>query len=74
MGDSFEKDDLTLRIYPGGWLNINPFSGGQELTFRLKTKARRFLPVAVAQIFHGYAENLLDYREDRFGFRIGIGF
>jgi phospholipase A1 len=74
MGESFERDDLTLRIYPGGWGDINPLKGGQELTFRLKAKSTRFLPMLVAQIFHGYAENMLDYRENRFGIRAGIGF
>lgn len=70
----FEADDLTLRLYPGGRLYINPLLGGQELTLRGKIRARNFLPYVVAQVFHGYGENMLDYNESRYGARAGIGF
>jgi outer membrane phospholipase A len=74
LGPFFEKGDLILRIYPGGASAINPVYGGQELTFRAKARYRAFLPLFVAQIFHGYGENLLDLQDNRWGIRAGIGF
>ncbi len=74
MGRFFEFDDLTFRLYPGGESLTNPLHGGQELTFRTKSMERRFLPLFVAQIFHGYAESLIDYQQERWGFRAGFGF
>lgn len=74
IGRFFEVGDLQLRLYPGGPTHTDPTQGGQELTFRAKATYRAFLPLAVFQIFHGYAENLLDYRDERFAIRAGIGF
>ncbi|MDR3607166.1 MAG: phospholipase A [Oligoflexia bacterium] len=74
MGDFFEFDDLIFRLYPGGESLTNPLHGGQELTLRLKAKFRRFLPLVIMQVFHGYAEDLLDYQDDRWGIRAGLGF
>jgi outer membrane phospholipase A len=74
LGNFFEFDDITLRLYPGGDSYTNPFHGGQELTFRTKTVYRKFLPLFVAQIFHGYGESLIDYQDERWGFRAGVGF
>jgi len=70
----FDFSDLTLRLYPGGSSCINPFLGGQELTYRAKLAGRKFLPLFVAQIFHGFAESLLDYNTSHWGVRAGIGF
>jgi outer membrane phospholipase A len=74
LGKSFEFDDLNFRLYPGGDSYTNPLKGGQELTFRSKLAYRSFLPLFVAQIFHGYGESLSYYQDDRWGFRAGIGF
>jgi outer membrane phospholipase A len=74
LGPFFEIGDLQLRIYPGGPTHTDPTQGGQELTYRGKAKYRAFLPLLVFQIFHGYAENLLDYKEERLAVRAGIGF
>lgn len=74
LGDSWERDDLTLRIYLGGAYYVNPVRGGQELTLRLKSKGRKVLPLLVGQIFRGYGENLLGYQDNHFGLRAGIGF
>jgi phospholipase A1 len=74
LGSSFDRDDLLLRFYFGGDSYLNPLKGGQELTFRAKSKARKFLPLFTAQLFHGYGESLLDYQENRTGLRVGIGF
>jgi outer membrane phospholipase A len=73
-GPFFDFDDLTFRLYPGGESLTNPLHGGQELTLRLKARYRKFLPLFVAQIFHGYGESLIQYQEERWGFRAGIGF
>jgi phospholipase A1 len=70
----FEKDDLTFRLYPGGTSWVNPLNGAQELTLRLKDSERKFLPLFVFQIFHGYGENLLKYSDETWVARIGIGF
>jgi outer membrane phospholipase A len=74
LGRAFEFDDLNLRFYPGGESYTNPLHGGQELTFRSKLAYRNFLPLFVAQLFHGYGESLSYYQDDRWGFRAGIGF
>jgi outer membrane phospholipase A len=74
LGDSFEYDDLILRIYPGGPSKLNPISGGQELTFRVKTNNHNFMPLWIAQVFHGYGEYLMDYNQNHWGIRAGLGF
>lgn len=71
---SFEESELRLRVFTGGAWYVSPWSGGQELTLRLKPKATTYLPTFVAQVFHGYGENLLDYDRRRFVVRVGLGF
>ena len=73
-GGCFEDTDIGLRLYPGGKLLIDPTQGGQELTFLSKFSHSSFVPRFVAQFFHGHGENLIDYREDRTGIRLGVGF
>jgi phospholipase A1 len=71
----FDRDDFTLRIYPGGPSFINPLSGGQELTLRFNFKfMRNFLPIFVIQFFHGCGENLLDDSKEHLELRAGVGF
>ena len=67
-------EDLIFRIYAGGPSNIDPTRGGQELTFRLKTAKRKFIPVTMMQVFHGYAESLADFHHSYWAYRAGIGF
>jgi phospholipase A1 len=74
LGRFFDRDDLIFRFYLGGATYINPLQGGQELTLRLKSGPRKFLPLTVFQVFHGYGEDLLMYQENRTAFRAGIGF
>lgn len=75
LGRLYDVDDLILRLYPGGPSNVDPTRGGQELTVRLRAAARKkFMPVGVMQVFHGYAESMLDYRHSYWGWRVGIGF
>jgi outer membrane phospholipase A len=74
MGSMFEFSDLIFTLYPGGDYYTNPIRGGQELTLRLKSVYREFMPLFVAQIFHGYGEYLQDYQDEHWGFRIGVGF
>jgi outer membrane phospholipase A len=73
MGMFFARGDFEFRFYPGGSTSMNPFLGGQELTFRAKCLETAIVPSLVAQLFHGYGENLLDMRENKFGFRVGLG-
>lgn len=68
------RNDLTLRLYPGGKSCSDPRRGGQELTLRAQVKGARFLHSLVFQVFHGYGENLLDYRDSHWAVRAGIGF
>ncbi len=72
--ESIEDTEFSLRLYPGGKLLIDPSQGGQELTFVSKVCHSSFVPRFVAQLFHGHGENLIDYRENRMGFRLGLGF
>jgi phospholipase A1 len=65
--------DLSLRLYPGGKLYINPLQGGRELTLRYRGVGSIVLAYAVFQIFQGYAENLLEYDKSYWGFRLGFG-
>jgi outer membrane phospholipase A len=74
LGRFFERDDLIFRFYLGGSTYLNPLQGGQELTLRMKARPRKFLPLTVFQVFHGYGENLLKYQESRTAVRAGIGF
>jgi phospholipase A1 len=74
LGPIFERGDLTLRFYPGGPSSLDPFAGGQELTFRGSFAHVKFVPALVGQIFHGYGENLFDYNNSHWGFRVGFGF
>jgi outer membrane phospholipase A len=74
MGEFFEFNDLIFRLYPGGKSLTNPLHGGQELTLRLRSHFRDFLPLFVVQAFHGYGEYLSDYADDHWGIRAGLGF
>jgi outer membrane phospholipase A len=69
-----ERGDLTLRLYPGGPSFTDPTRGGQELTFTARLSSSSVLPVFVAQVFHGYAEELLDYNISHWSVRAGFGF
>jgi phospholipase A1 len=73
-GSSFERSDLTLRLYPGGRTGMDPTQGGQEVTLRLKAMFKSFLPILTIQYFNGYGEGLLAYNESESIWRIGIGF
>jgi outer membrane phospholipase A len=70
----FDLNELVIRLYTGGHTRMNPFLGGQELTYRQKENGRSFLLPLYLQVFHGYGENLLDAEEERWGIRGGIGF
>ena len=74
IGKGWDQNDLTLRLFLGGSSRINPLEGGQEITVRLKAHDRAFLPLFVAQVFHGYGETMNTMTEDVLGFRAGIGF
>jgi outer membrane phospholipase A len=74
LGSSVGFNDLILRLYPGGPSTTDPSMGGQELTFRIRSFHKSFLPLFVVQIFHGYAEDLLLYRTEQFQVRAGLGF
>lgn len=74
LGRVFDRDDLIFRFYLGGATYINPLQGGQGLTLRVKSGPRKFLPLTVIQLFHGYGENLLNYRDNRTAIRAGVGF
>lgn len=75
LGGEFPRNDLTLRLYSGGPSHLNPFGGGQELTFRFShTSGPQFVPLWTLQIFNGYGESLLDYRSRRTIFRAGLSF
>jgi phospholipase A1 len=67
------NQQVILRLYPGGAINFR--NGGQEIT--LKTSLPRNWGIRfyfTAQIFHGYAETLLNYNESNWGARFGFGF
>ena len=69
-----DQGDVTLRLYPGGPSTVDPLRGGQELTFRTKIHWSPVLPLLIGQVFHGYGEDLTDYKIDRWGIRAGFGF
>jgi outer membrane phospholipase A len=71
---TFDESELRFRFFPGGPSHLDPTAGGQELTLRLKPRANTFVPTLFAQVFHGYGENMLDYKTRRFVFRVGLGF
>lgn len=73
LGPYFERNDLSLRLYPGGKSTVNLLDGGREITLRLKGKHRSFLASTVFQFFQGRAENMLDYKKNVVGVRVGLG-
>lgn len=73
LGPSYLMSEISFRMYPGGSWYIDPLKGGQELTFQMRGKSKWFLANIVAQIFHGYGENMLNYKKHTFGARIGFG-
>lgn len=75
LGETFDRSDLILRLYPGGRAGIDPTQGGQEITLRLKGSGfKEFLPVFTIQYFNGYGESLLSYNQSESVWRVGIGF
>jgi len=73
LDDTFDESELRFRIFSGGPSHVNLFAGGQELTLRLKPRAHTFLPTFVVQVFNGFGENLLDYKQERLAVRVGLG-
>lgn len=71
---NYVVEDLMFRFYGGGPSNVDPAHGGQELTFRIKSANRDYLPVVMMQVFHGFGESLADYRHSYWAYRAGIGF
>lgn len=75
LGHDFDRDDITLRLYPGGKTGSDPFAGGQELTLRVsRLRNPKILPLVCLQVFNGYGESLLDYSERYTVVRVGISF
>lgn len=74
LGEAVSPNDLIFRIYPGGSTTLNPIAGGQELTLRFRPPPVSYLRLLIVQVFHGYGENLLEYNQNRWGIRAGIGF
>lgn len=75
LGASFSRNDISVRLYPGGPTHTDILSGGQEITYRVNRKiSKKFLFMPVFQYFHGRGENLLDFREEKNMFRVGFGF
>lgn len=75
LGQSFGRNDMTLRLYPGGVSSVNPFEGGQELTIRFARKGQiQFVPLWSMQLFNGTGESLLDYKNRRTILRAGLSF
>lgn len=74
--DWFPESDLTLRLYGGGPIFINPIDGAAELTWRFKTGFfKNTLTMFYAQLFWGHAENLRDYNAPPVvKIRFGAGF
>lgn len=73
VGAPFERSEVLFLAYPGGATGLVPWQGGQELIFRAKAGAPRFLSTFMVQLFHGYGETLMEYREERFSVRAGVG-
>jgi phospholipase A1 len=74
LGPFFNKHELALRLYGGGKSHVNPLRGGQELTFRTNVASGALTPALVLQVFHGFGEYMLNYRDERLGLRAGLGF
>ena len=74
IGKQWDQDDFTIRFFLGGSSYLNPLQGGQEFTLRVKAKNRTFLPLFIAQVYHGYGQTLNTYRENSLALRVGIGF
>jgi phospholipase A1 len=71
----FEQSyELTPRLYPGGPSTTDPSAGSQELTLRYALPKIKLLTYFTAQLIHGYGKNLLNYKDEQWGIRGGIGF
>lgn len=75
LGPSFDRNDITLRLYPGGPSGVNPLRGGQELILRISGLIKpKLLPLLCLQIFNGTGESLINYSERYTVVRIGISY
>lgn len=68
----FDEGVLYFRILPGGrWLE-EPQLGSQEVGFSFRLGGIELSPSIFVQYFHGYAESMLEYKEEVQNLRFGI--
>lgn len=70
--DYLREAELQLTIIPGGTLEITNIRGSQELGFRFRLPVRSFDPFIYFQVYNGFNESLLFYKENRTTYRMGF--
>jgi phospholipase A1/A2 len=74
LKDLVDRAQLYFSFFSGGKFSQSISKGGQELGFKVRLGGGRFTPSVFAQLYHGYNESLLDYKQDYFAYRLGLAF
>jgi phospholipase A1 len=64
--------EIQLTITPGGTFELSNIRGSQELGFRFRLPVKSFDPFIYFQLYNGFNESLLFYKENRTTYRIGF--
>jgi phospholipase A1/A2 len=71
---AFKDADIQFRVLPGGKLDLKDPQGYQEFNFRFKIPWERFNPFIFIQVYNGLNETMLDYKDKRTSYRVGVAF
>lgn len=64
--------ELQITLTPGGTLELTNIRGSQEIGFRFRLPVKSFDPFLYFQIYNGFNETLLFYKENRTTYRVGF--
>lgn len=70
----FYRNELSIKIVPGGVFSLQQNEGHQEVAFKMKLQIPRLNPSIYMQVFNGTDESLLYYTRTATSYRIGLAF
>lgn len=68
----FGKDELNIKIVPGGVWSIQQNEGHQEINFKIKLQIPKLNPSIYFQVYNGTDESLLRYNQTATSYRVGL--